>query len=72
MDDKSWAPEADEKETAAAGLLRRSYLEWAQLRGVEPWKAEVARQGRGWAHGAEVTDQEFNEALHDAFNTRIG
>lgn len=55
-----------------AAPLRLSYLEWAQRGGIEHWKADVARHGRGWPLGQECTEDEFNQALYDAFNSRIG
>ena len=48
------------------------YEEWARRGGVEHWRADVARHCRAWPLGQEVTESEFNQALHDAFNSRIG
>lgn len=57
---------------AAAAPLRLPYEEWARKGGVEHWKADVLRHGRGWPLGQECTEDEFNQALYDAFNSRIG
>lgn len=50
-------------------------IAWEQLaadKGVPHWKADAARIGRGWPLGFEVTEDEFNQAVYDAFNSRIG
>jgi hypothetical protein len=58
---------------AAAPLDQKlPYEEWARRGGVEHWRADVARHCRAWPLGQEVTESEFNQALHDAFNSRIG
>lgn len=57
---------------AAPSPEKLPYEEWARRGGVEHWKADVLRHGRGWPLGQECTQDEFNQALYDAFNSRIG
>lgn len=51
---------------------RKAWEIWAADKGVPHWKADAARIGRQWPLGQEVTEDEFNQAVYDAFNTRIG
>jgi hypothetical protein len=55
---------------AAVAVL--SWEEWAAKKSIPFWKAEAARHGRAWPIGREVTEDAFNQAMHDAFNSRIG
>lgn len=57
---------------AAPSQSRMAWEEWASKTGVPHWKADAARHGRGWPLGKEVTESEFNQAVYDAFNSRIG
>lgn len=66
----------DDKKTPAMGSPaqpdRRSWETWAADKKVPYSKANAARHGRAWPIGQEVTEDEFNQALYDAFNARIG
>lgn len=36
------------------------------------WKFAAAKALRNWPVGAELTDEDFDKAIHEAVNTRIG
>lgn len=55
-----------------AAAPKLAWEEWAAKVGVPHWKADAARHGRGWPLGKEVSEDEFNQAVYDAFNLRIG
>lgn len=51
-----------------------------QVRKIQPppkfndkhWKFAAAKALRNWPVGAELTDEDFDKAVHEAANTRIG
>lgn len=69
MDDEKKLPPV---QTPAPQAQRRAWEIWAADKKVPHWKADAARHGRGWPLGQEVTEDEFNQAVYDAFNSRIG
>lgn len=67
-DDEKKAP----VQTPAAQPQRLAWELWAEQKKVPHWKADAARHGRAWPLGQEVTESEFDQAIYDAFNSRIG
>jgi hypothetical protein len=63
--------EEDPALITSAPLQRVAWEIWASQKGVPHWKADAARIGRQWPLGQEVTEDEFNQAVYDAFNSRI-
>lgn len=51
---------------------RRPYEQWVAAKKPAAWLAAAARAGRGWAIGREVTEQEFDAAIHDAGAVALG
>lgn len=54
--------------SAAEAPLRRAFEAWAADRKTDAWKVNAAKHLRGWPIGAEVTEDEFNQAVYDACN----
>ena len=51
---------------------RKPYEEWVALKQPAAWLAAAGRALRGWAIGKEVTEADFDAALHDAGAVAIG
>jgi hypothetical protein len=55
-----------DSESNAAPAQRRTVEEWARAKSAEPWQYAAARAMRRWPIGFEMTEADFEAALHEA------
>lgn len=52
--------------------LRRAVEEWAQLKKTPDWAFAAAKASARWGQGRELSETEFDEAVHAACNVTLG
>jgi uncharacterized membrane protein AbrB (regulator of aidB expression) len=51
---------------------RQPFEKWAEAKKPAAWLVAAARAMRGWAIGREVTEAEFDDAIHAAGTITLG
>lgn len=51
---------------------RKTFETWAAEKRPAAWLTAAARAMRGWAIGREVTEAEFDDAIHAAGSVTLG